>query len=226
VKNKQHADHKVVPYPKMRRLMAVAYRSAQRKPMIYGLLEVDVTKARAHLKEHKAQTGESLSFTAFIIACLARAIDEHKAVQALRKGRKHLIVFEDVDVATPIERDVSGHSPSIQYTIRAANRKTFREIHDEIRATQVENAETVLKDFKAIHALLFLPAFLFRPFFWVGSLIARTYPQMQTRSWGTVGITAVGMFGKGTGWGIPTATPTLMITLGGIAEKPGSPTGR
>jgi pyruvate/2-oxoglutarate dehydrogenase complex dihydrolipoamide acyltransferase (E2) component len=221
VKNKQHAAYKVVPYPKMRRLMAVAYRSAQRKPMIYGLLEVDVTKARAFLKEHKAQTGESLSFTAFIIACLAQAVDEHKAVQALRKGRNHLIVFEDVDVATPIERDVSGHSPSIQYTIRAANRKTFREIHDEIRAAQVEDAETVLKGFKAIHALLFLPAFLFRPFFWVGSWIARAYPQMQKKAWGTVGITAVGMFGKGAGWGIPTATPTLMITLGGIGEKPG-----
>jgi pyruvate/2-oxoglutarate dehydrogenase complex dihydrolipoamide acyltransferase (E2) component len=221
VKNKQHTDDKVVPYPKMRRLMAVAYRSAQRKPMIYGLLEVDVTKARAFLQEHKAKTGESLSFTAFIIACLAKAIDEHKAVQALRKGRKHLIVFEDVDVATPIERDVSGQKPSIQYTIRAANRKTFREIHDEIRAAQVEDAETVLRGFKAIHALLFLPTFLFRPFFWVGSWIARAYPQMQKKSWGTVGITAVGMFGKGAGWGIPTATPTLMITLGGIGEKPG-----
>ncbi len=221
VKNKQHADNKVVPYPKMRRLMAVAYRSAQRKPMIYGLLEVDVSKARAYLREYKAKTGESLSFTAFIIVCLAKAIDEHKAVQALRKGRKHLIVFEDVDVATPIERDVSGQKPSIQYTIRAANRKTFREIHDEIRAAQVEDAETVWKGFKAIHALLFLPTFLFRPFFWVGSQIARAYPQMQKRSWGTVGITAVGMFGKGAGWGIPTATPTLMITLGGIGERPG-----
>ncbi len=37
---------------------------------------------------------------------------------------------------------------------------------------------------------------------------------------GTVGITAVGMFGKGAGWGIPPALPTLMITLGGIGEKP------
>jgi hypothetical protein len=28
------------------------------------------------------------------------------------------------------------------------------------------------------------------------------------------------MFGKGAGWGIPPALPTLMITLGGIGEKP------
>jgi pyruvate/2-oxoglutarate dehydrogenase complex dihydrolipoamide acyltransferase (E2) component len=44
---------------------------------------------------------------------------------------------------------------------------------------------------------------------------------VQKKYWGTVGITAVGMFGKGAGWGIPPATPTLMITLGGIGEKPG-----
>jgi hypothetical protein len=36
------------------------------------------------------------SFTAFIIACLGKAIDEHKAVQAFRKGSKRLILFEEV----------------------------------------------------------------------------------------------------------------------------------
>jgi pyruvate/2-oxoglutarate dehydrogenase complex dihydrolipoamide acyltransferase (E2) component len=55
------------------------------------LLEVDVSRARAHLKEHQANAGESLSFTAFLIACLAKAVDEHKAVQAFRKGSKRLI---------------------------------------------------------------------------------------------------------------------------------------
>jgi len=34
-------------------------------------------------------------------------------------------------------------------------------------------------------------------------------------------ITAVGMFGKGAGWGIPITECTLDYTLGGIAEKPG-----
>jgi pyruvate/2-oxoglutarate dehydrogenase complex dihydrolipoamide acyltransferase (E2) component len=34
-------------------------------------------------------------------------------------------------------------------------------------------------------------------------------------------MTSVGMFGKGAGWGIPIAGHTLMLTLGGIGEKPG-----
>lgn len=36
-----------------------------------------------------------------------------------------------------------------------------------------------------------------------------------------MGITAVGMFGKGGGWGIPVNDHPLDITLGGVATKPG-----
>src|SRR5712692_6914635 len=130
----QHADYQVVPYPKMRRLEAIAYRSVQHKPMIQGLIEVDVTRARAFLREYKANTGESLSFTAFLIACLAKAVDEHKAVQAYRKGSKRLILFEEVDVYTLIERDVAGQELPMPSIIRAANRKTVTEMHQQIRA--------------------------------------------------------------------------------------------
>jgi pyruvate/2-oxoglutarate dehydrogenase complex dihydrolipoamide acyltransferase (E2) component len=46
-------------------------------------------------------------------------------------------------------------------------------------------------------------------------------PQMWKKYRGTVGLTAVGMFGKGAGWGIPLASPPLWITVGGIGQKPG-----
>lgn len=48
-------------------------------------------------------------------------------------------------------------------------------------------------------------------------------PWFQKRSGGTVGLTAVGMFGKGAGWGVPPPFPTpLMITVGGIGKKQGA----
>jgi chloramphenicol O-acetyltransferase len=102
-------DYKVIPNPKMRQWFAAAFRSAQHTPMMHGLLEVDVTRARAFLRDRQAKTGEALSFTAFLIACLAKAVDEHKAVQAMRLGNKRLILFEEVDVYTLIERDVAAH---------------------------------------------------------------------------------------------------------------------
>jgi pyruvate/2-oxoglutarate dehydrogenase complex dihydrolipoamide acyltransferase (E2) component len=214
----KHTDYQVVPYPKLRRWMAAAFRATQDKPMIHGLIEVDVSGARAFLREHKAKTGESLSFTAFIITCLAQAVDEHKDVQAIRLGSKRLMLFDEVDVATQVERDVAGQKQVMNYTIRAANRKTFREIHHEIRAAQREDVNQASESF---NAFLSLPTMLFIPLFRVFSWIIRAYPQLQKKYWGTVGISSVGMFGKGAGWGIPPATPTLMITLGGIGEKPG-----
>ena len=212
----QHADYQVVPYPKIRRWMAAMFRAVQHKPMIHGLLEVDVTRARAHLREHKANTGESLSFTAFLTACLAKAVDEHKAVQAIRFGSKHLILFDDVDVYLPIEHDMAGQKQVLPSIIRAANRKTVREIHREIRAAQVQGVTKDLMRFQS------LPTLLFKPYLWIGAWRGRTHPRWWKKNVGTVGITAVGMFGNGAGWGIPPAPPTtLMMTVGGIAEKPG-----
>lgn len=104
--------------------------------MVHGLIEVDVTKAREFLQAHKAKTGESLSFTAFIIACFAHAIDENKTLHTCCKGGRYLILFDEVDVATAIERDMAGQKQPIIYIVRAANTKTLREIHSEIRAAR------------------------------------------------------------------------------------------
>ncbi len=101
----KYDNYQLIPYPKMWRWMAVTFRSAQHKPMMHGLIEVDVTRARVFLRDYQAKTGESLSFTAFLIACLGKAVDENKSVQACRKGRKHLILFDDVGVSSAIESE-------------------------------------------------------------------------------------------------------------------------
>jgi hypothetical protein len=148
-------------------------------------------------------------------------VDENKSLHACRKGSKHLILFDEVDVATPIEREMAGQKQPIIYIIRAANRKTLREIHHEIRVAQVENAEKAWKGLEDFKGFLLLPIMFFRFFWWIFCWMRRMYPQVQKKYGGTVGISAVGMFGKGAGWGIPINDHTLDITLGGIAEKPG-----
>ncbi|HET9919909.1 MAG TPA: 2-oxo acid dehydrogenase subunit E2 [Ktedonobacteraceae bacterium] len=215
--NKQQYGNRQIPYPKLRRALAITLRSPRRKPMIHGLMEVDVTRAYTFLQEHKANTGESLSFTAFIIACLARAVEEDTSVQAYRKGGKQLVLFNDVDVATVVEREIAGQKQPIVLIVRAANTKTFRQVHREIRAAQVEVVEQSwqgLKDFG------WLPLVVFRvlwPLFW---WLKSRYPSVQKKYGGTVGVSAVGMFGKGAGWGIPINDHTVDLTVGGIAEKP------
>ena len=60
-----------------------------------------------------------------------------------RKGRQHLILFGDVDVLTWIEREIAGQPQVLPCIVRAANRKTFREIRDEIRTAQVQDVAKI-----------------------------------------------------------------------------------
>jgi len=51
---------------------------ARRKNTIWAFGAADITEARKKIREHKEKTGESISFTAFLIACYARVLEKHK----------------------------------------------------------------------------------------------------------------------------------------------------
>ena len=123
------SDHyTTLPFPPARRIIADAGRLGGRRHVIHGLLELDVTPAREFLRQHKQRTGETLSFTAYVVHGFAHAVDQDKRVQAYCNWRHQLIVFDDVDVVTLIETERGG--VALPHVIRAANRKSFREIHD------------------------------------------------------------------------------------------------
>jgi len=209
-----------IPYPKIRRLMVDGGRLGRQKHTIHGLVEVDVTLPRQVIHEHKARTGESLSFTAFIMACLGRAVDMNKHMQAYRDWRDQLVIFEAVDVNTMFEVEVDGHKIIRPHIIRAVNKKSLRDIHEEIRAFQAEHEGGREAGF--IQRFVLLPGFIRRMF--LGVLFKN--PHWLKDMNGTVSLTSVGMFGNGVGWGIPVTNHTLQVTLGSIAEKPGVVNGR
>ncbi len=210
-----------VPFPKLRRVLALMYPAVQRTHKIHGLVEIDVTDARRILRERKMATGEPLSFTAFIIACLAHAVDENIALNACRQGTKQLALFKAVDVVVPVERDMEGRKQPIMYIVRAANTKDVREITREIRSAQVASVERTWKGFQAERWLQHVPMFALRGAWAIFWWARGRYPRLQKRYGGTVGLTAVGMFGRGGGWAIPLDYHTLDVAVGGIAEKPG-----
>ena len=88
---KKNPNYQIIPFPKIRRLMVDGGRMGRQKHIVHGLFEMDVTRARQAIHEHKARTGESLSFTAFVMACLGRAVDMNKHMHACRNWRGQLV---------------------------------------------------------------------------------------------------------------------------------------
>jgi len=194
---------------------------------MYGLLEVDVTVVRKFIAEHKARTGEALSFTGFLVYCLARAVDENKAVQAYLKGRKQIVVFDDVNVGMMIEHKAGGKRALMGHIIRAAQRKTYLEIHQEIRRAQSESVPAGSGMARWFRSLMLLPWPLSKVVKAVMGMVTRRDPTIRVSTSGTVAVTAVGMFGKGhSGWGITTMPHSLSLLVGSMAWKPAVVEGR
>lgn len=207
-------------FPRSRQLVIDSCEWARKKHIIHVLAEFDVTCARELLRDYKARTGEGLSFTAFMAACAARAVAQDRTCHAYRRGRR-LLLFDDVDIGTLIEREIEGQKLATFHVLRSAHLKTVHVLHGEIRAAQRENVEATAQA-RRWKLFLLLPAWVRRIFYW---RLDRN-PELRKRLAGTVTLTAAGMGGRGAGWGAPLVTNTLTITLGGIERKPGMTGGR
>jgi pyruvate/2-oxoglutarate dehydrogenase complex dihydrolipoamide acyltransferase (E2) component len=225
--NDKAGPYHVIDFPPERRAVLSFIDVHWRKHCMYGLLEVDVTVARQFIAKHKARTGETLSFTGFLTLCLARAVDEDKTVQAYLKGRKQLVLFDDVDVGLMVERKVGEKRALMGHVIRGANHKTYLEIHQEIRSVQstpVPRDRGLPSWFRTAMLLPWPLSKLFNALFdWT----IRRDPTLSVSMGGTVCITAVGMFGEGrSGWGIFPTTQVLGLVVGSISWKPAVVEGR
>lgn len=223
---RRQREYDVVPFPPLQHQMMDWLALMHRQHTIHGLIEVDVTDTRRAIRAYRARTGLPLSLTAFIIFCLARAIDADKSMHAYRRGRRRLILFADVDVTVVVEREVDGAKVPVPHIIRAANTKSVGQIQHEIRAAQEKKPEAVAGRSLPLwlHAVFMrgLPLWLLLPAaarrtVWAWAL---RNPYRRKRLTGTVGVTAVGMFGHGAGWGITPNAYTLGLVIGGLARRP------
>lgn len=209
--------YNVVPVDRGQRQISDWLDQAARRHTMHALLELDVTDARRAIREQRAKTGEPLSFTAFVVACLARAIDEDKTMHAHRKGKRELVLFDDVDVTVVVERLVDGAKIPVPHIVRAANRRSAVEITHEISGAAAGSVPYA-------RARRVLPLWLRLPGVVRRAALSRWLadPYRRKRLTGTTFVSAVGMFGRGTAWGVPQAQNyTLGVTVGGLARKPG-----
>jgi hypothetical protein len=219
--NKEVGPYHIVDFPPERLAALQFIRQQWCKHSMYGLLEVDVTDARRFIEGHKARTGERLSFTGYLVFCLAHAVAEDKAVQAYMKGRKQLILFDDVNVGLMIEHKVGEKRVLMGHVVRGANHKTYLEVHQDIRAAQAGPVPPGRGMASWVRRAMLLPWPVLSLFNAVVQMVKRRNPAIFPATAGTVAITAVGMFGQGQGgWGIAPTAHALTLVVGGIAWKP------
>lgn len=215
----------VVPFLPERNASVDTLRWAAKRARIPALLEVDVTAAREAIRAYRRASGEGLSFTAWVVSCVARAAAEHPRVHAVRKGRRRLVVFHEVDVTVLVERAAGADDETLPMpvVIRGANRKTPSAIHEEIRRAE---AAEVAPGASSIEPgpPAWLQALFFRSPAWLRDLVLwrplLRNPTRMKKTMGTVAVTAVGMAAPGVlAWGIPMSLHPLAVGVGGIARR-------
>lgn len=206
--------YEVFPFARDRELVVDAGYLAARRHIIHGLVEVDVTKPREILARTAGADGRPYSFTAFIVASLARAIQAHPQVHAYRDLRHRLVVFQEVDVTTLVEPRPGAVARPI--VLRNAGARSVRDLSDEIRSNQ-SDLRPAGGPAWLVRLAPRLPRFA-RLVYLRGMKLS---PHWVKNVQGTVIVTSVGMFGRRAGWGITfLPTHTLGLTVGGIGERP------
>lgn len=178
---------------------------------MHGLIEVDVTKASQKL------AGTDVSFTAFMVATVARAAARHPEVHAYRDWLGRIVVHSYVDATTLIEVGADGAVFPLAYLIRDADIRDVADITEEIRTVKKNPTGTV--EGRRLTRLAPLGGRI-PGLAWIIYQIMSRSTRMRAIS-GTVAISSVGMFGGGPGHGIgfPTVL-SLSVLVGGRTKRP------
>lgn len=191
---------------------------------MYAMLDIDVTDVRQKLRVYR-KNGHSISFFAFILSSIAKAIDENKELNHIRCGKK-IYCFDEVDISIAIELKLDGVFVPRLYVLRNAANKTAEEITLEIENAKEcwyvsgNTGEADRWALRGISLVSKLPAWLFK------YIIKRfsNNPLKIKERFGTTYVASVTGFTNVSGAIIPYFEGTnrpLAFAIGNVLKKPG-----
>ena len=204
--------YKKVPLSIGRRIVAVSASVTKEKNTIHSMTEVDISIPRSIIKEYYEKTGTKLSFTAYIVTCLAKTISKYPQFNSFIKRRK-LVLLDDITISVLIEREIAGENIPEPIGLVQAQKKNFLQIHDEIRKGQNEN-NSRLRSMAAMQWLSLIPNSILK-------LLIRIADKNMNMAakYGKIAVTAIGMHCKEPIWFIPHGSATVLLTIGSINKK-------
>ncbi|PKP37606.1 MAG: dehydrogenase, partial [Bacteroidetes bacterium HGW-Bacteroidetes-15] len=196
-------NFRIHKFPKTRVATIDVCEIGMQKHHIAAMLEFDVTEAREKIKTYKKNVGK-ISFTAWIIKVISDTIKKHEGAAAYLKGKRRIVIFDDINVSMIVEKESAGQKVPIPLIIEKANERSIESITKQITdaKTEVLSENEIVLQSKASKLESFyynLPGFL-RRFIW-RSMLKR--PSFIYSKMGNVAVTSIGMMGSINGWFIP-----------------------
>lgn len=207
-------------FPKTRIATVDVCEIGLRKHHIAAMLEFDVTRSREKIKKFKKEVGR-ISFTAWLIKVISHTVRENGDVAAYRKGKRKLLIFDDVNVSMLVEKEVHGQKVPVPIIIKKADERSIESIAEQLNEARNEvmtDKDIVLqsKSSQIERFYYLLPGFL-RRYIWRYLL---GHPQLVFKKMGNVAITSIGMTGKINGFFIPISVHPICIGIGSVMKKP------
>ena len=137
------SSHTQIPFSLERKQIVDFLRIAKAKHTAYVILELGITGVRDKIRQARRKHKRDASLTGYLLYCFAQAVSDNKMIQAYRKGN-NLVIFDDVDVSTMVERTVNGVHIPVSYILRKANEKTVFEISEEINNAKTSNSDDLI----------------------------------------------------------------------------------
>ena len=206
---------KSLAYPRLRNFILDIMAEGRRKNIIHLMFDADIVELRSRLVRYNEETGQRISLTTCIAKSLVSTIDEDRSMHAYRQGKSKLMVFDEIDLSVMIERDTLEGTLPVVSIVRAANRKSMSEMHQELKAAQIatlgENGPM-----SALEKRFFELPSLLRRLVW---FFIRRDPDLFKQLAGTVGVTSIGMHTSGPAVLIPITPMTLTLAIGSTGKK-------
>jgi pyruvate/2-oxoglutarate dehydrogenase complex dihydrolipoamide acyltransferase (E2) component len=203
-------DYIVSRIPRNRRPVLDRLAGASRRFPVHALVELDVSEAAARI----AQSEPRVSWTGFLIATLGRAVAQHPEVNS-RKAGNRILTFDRVDVGATVERHWEDRTVLDIATVRDADRMSASAVSALLRGMKYGPGES-----HAPHGMMRPVLRLPGPLRRTAIRLAGTRPSIAASFGPAVGVTSLGMFTHGWGWAIPLAPLTVILTVGGVVDRP------
>ena len=175
--------------PPLRRVVSDIGAVAGRRHAIPAWFTVDVTDVLPRL-----QAQPHVSLTVLVAGTVARVVARHPRMHALRDVRGRVVTFEEVDVNVSVEVVVDGQPFPVNHVLRSSHERSLRDLDEELHRVKADpEGVSSRRLLRAAEVYLSLPAPVRRRL--LGSV--RRFPDRQKALMGTVGVTSVGMYGRG-----------------------------